>query len=753
MTDAIDIFCHWAPPDYGAAALAAAGRPVRMLERALALPVMTDVGARLRLMDRFPGYRQMPCLMSPPLETLAGPRAAADLAQRANDGMATLAARHPNRFPGFFASIAANHPDAMLAEACRAVTDLGARGVQIFTSVGGAAIDSPTFMDLFALIAELDRAVLLHPTLGFEAADYTGEPHSKYELWWALGWPYETSKAMYRLVFAGVFDRWPDLKIITHHGGGLIPVVEGRLGLGLEAYGSRTPPDLHEREQTPLRGEPLAAFRRFYTDTATFGSAAGVASAVSFFGIDRVLFASDMPFGPNAGADVIAASLEAVNALQASPAEIAQILSGNAERLLSPASAPRSTRRTGSGPHCGERSAGDEGRCHADLHRGAGELPGDPPGELLDGQPADPLRMHVDRRERRPEPRDERPFVVAGHHRDVAASNAAAGGKRTVDERRDAVGRAEDDSGPVAIPLPHRLDRAIDERLHLGDVHHRLKRKRHGPGTRLIDLDDRPAVLLHASTKCAGAGHEQGVVGLGVDDHRPAVPLRDRRLGGEPADDGVVGIDHVARGAEGPPEHPHQLRLAERQPQPLRECAGHVPLHRGLREHPVELHPPQRSRRLGRVRHVDDHRVRPRLGERLLRAMDRLGHDRQARERAIDAEHRDRNPLTGEWLRVRPHGMAAERPVAEPCCDGSHMGYAGLARLWVPTESPTCRARGDARLAGDVANRDAHAANLVVGPMGCKPAAARSSGGVDCRLGERIRRPEAYATLFERCCS
>jgi aminocarboxymuconate-semialdehyde decarboxylase len=336
MTDAIDIFCHWAPPEYAAAALAAAGRPVRMLERALALPVMTDLDERLRLMDRFPGYRQMPCLMSPPLEAIAGQREAADLARRANDGMAAMAARHPDRFPGFFASLAANDRDAMLAEARRAVVDLGARGVQIFTSVAGTAIDSPAFMDLFALMAELDRAILLHPTLGFEAADYAGEPHSQYELWWSLGWPYETSKAMYRLVFAGVFDRWPDLKIVTHHGGGMIPMVEGRLGLGLEAYGTRTPPELRERERTPLQGEPLAAFRRFYTDTATFGSAPGVASAVGFFGIDRVLFASDMPFGPEAGADLIAASLDAVKALRASPAETARILRGNAERLLGP---------------------------------------------------------------------------------------------------------------------------------------------------------------------------------------------------------------------------------------------------------------------------------------------------------------------------------------------------------------------------------------------------------------------------------
>jgi aminocarboxymuconate-semialdehyde decarboxylase len=85
--------------------------------------------------------------------------------------------------------------------------------VQIFTNLNGAAIDTPPFMALFALMAELDRPLLLHPALGMDLPDYAGETHSKYELWWTLGWPYETSKAMYRLVFAGVFDRWPNLKI------------------------------------------------------------------------------------------------------------------------------------------------------------------------------------------------------------------------------------------------------------------------------------------------------------------------------------------------------------------------------------------------------------------------------------------------------------------------------------------------------------------------------------------------------------
>jgi uncharacterized protein len=334
--NSLDIFCHWAPREYGAAALEASTRPLHMMERALAMPVMTDLAERMRLMDRFPGYRQAPCLVSPPLELIASPERAAGLARLANDGMAEMAASHPDRFPGFFASLAMNHPRAMLAEARRAVVELGASGVQIFTSINGAALDTMPVRELFALMAELDRPMLLHPALEMDAPDYVGESHSRYELWWALGWPYESSKAMYRLVFAGVFDRWPKLKIITHHAGALIPMVEGRLGAGLAAYGTRTPPELREKENTPLRGEPLAAFRRFYADTATFGSSAAIECALKFYGPERVLFGTDMPFGPQQGAGQIQATLAAIGDLEADNSRMRGILSANAERLMRP---------------------------------------------------------------------------------------------------------------------------------------------------------------------------------------------------------------------------------------------------------------------------------------------------------------------------------------------------------------------------------------------------------------------------------
>jgi uncharacterized protein len=331
----IDVFCHWAPKAYCERALEWSRGPLQMLERAASMPVMTDLDARLRMMDRFDGYEQIPCLVSPPIEVVVGPERATDLARIANDGMAEMARRCPDRFPGFAAALPMNDPDGMVAEAERAVGDLGACGVQIFTNVAGAPIDTPEVMVLLERMAGLDRPVWLHPARGMNVPDYPGEDRSRYELWWALGWPYETSTAMYRLVFAGVFERWPHLKIITHHGGGMIPMVEGRLGPGMERYGTRTPPELKERENTPLRGSPLESFRRFYADTATFGSRPAIECAVAFFGADRMLFASDSPFDPEEGPGYVRSTLDAIDAMDLTDNARASILSGNAARILS----------------------------------------------------------------------------------------------------------------------------------------------------------------------------------------------------------------------------------------------------------------------------------------------------------------------------------------------------------------------------------------------------------------------------------
>jgi predicted TIM-barrel fold metal-dependent hydrolase len=173
--------------------------------------------------------------------------------------------------------------------------------------------------------------------------DYSTEKVSKFDLWWALGWPYETSVAMGRLVFSGLFDRCPDLAIITHHVGGMIPMMEGRIGSGLDLLGTRVLPGYEQAVKTSLKQRPLEAFRKFYADTASFGSRAAIECGKAFFGIDRLLFATDMPFDPEQGPGYIRETFRAIDGMALSADQREAILFRSALKL------------------CGKVSSGDPG--------------------------------------------------------------------------------------------------------------------------------------------------------------------------------------------------------------------------------------------------------------------------------------------------------------------------------------------------------------------------------------------------------
>ena len=296
MSPVIDVFNHCLPPRFVEACRGMMTKPLVMFDRAVAMPGMSDLEERLRIIDAFPGYRQILSLASPTVESITGPDQSPDLARIGNDAQAQWVAAHPDRFPGFLASLPMNHPKATLEEARRAIEELGALGIQLYTHINGSPIDTPEVMEILKLMAELDRPVFLHPLRASTVADYPEEEVSKYDLWWAFGWPHETSVAAGRLVFAGVFDRFPNLTIVTHHAGGTIPMMEGRIKFGLEQLGTRYPPQHAAAAETPLQDKPIDAFRRFHADTATFGSRLAVEAGIQFFGADRMLFASDFPF-------------------------------------------------------------------------------------------------------------------------------------------------------------------------------------------------------------------------------------------------------------------------------------------------------------------------------------------------------------------------------------------------------------------------------------------------------------------------
>ncbi|MFE6402624.1 amidohydrolase family protein [Streptomyces alboflavus] len=307
------------------------------LKRWLELDALHDLDARLRMMDEFgDGYQQVLTLSSPPIERLAAPHESPALARLANESLHELCARHPDRFPAFVASLPLNNPDAALAELAHALDDLGARGVQLFTNVDGKPLDAPEFRGIFAEMARRDLPIWLHPARGAAFADYATEDTSRYEIWWALGWPYETSAAMARLVFSGLLEQHPTIKIITHHLGAMIPFLEGRIGLGWgDQLGSRTAGgDLARLRETVLPHRPLEYFRRFYADTALSGSVGGIRCGLDFFGADHVLFGTDCPFDPEGGPGFIRGTIRALDTLDLADADRARIYHGNILRLM-----------------------------------------------------------------------------------------------------------------------------------------------------------------------------------------------------------------------------------------------------------------------------------------------------------------------------------------------------------------------------------------------------------------------------------
>jgi len=295
--------------------------------------MLFDLDLRFRVMDRFGDYRQVISMASPPLEAFAGPEVTPGLARVANDAMAELVRRHPDRFPGFLACLPMNNPVEAEVELHRSVRDLGARGVQIFSNVNGLPLDRDEFRFVFEVMSGYDLPIWLHPARGANFPDYLTEDQSLYEIWWTLGWPYETSVAMARLVFAGVFEKWPGIKIITHHMGAMAPYCEGRIGHGWDQLGTRTSDVDYTALLDKLERRPVDYFRLFYADTALFGAAAGTACGLSFFGVDRVLFASDTPFEPERGL-YIRETIEVIDGLDIANDERARIYAGNALALL-----------------------------------------------------------------------------------------------------------------------------------------------------------------------------------------------------------------------------------------------------------------------------------------------------------------------------------------------------------------------------------------------------------------------------------
>jgi len=244
--------------------------------------------------------------------------------------MAELVAKYPDRFVGAVACLPMNDVDAALGEADRALSELHFRGVEIFTDIDGKPVDSPELMPLYEMLQSRELPVLLHPRGTSSTPDYPGEEKSKYLAFTNFGWPHASSVAMARLAF-GVFPRYPDLKVLTHHAGGMVPFFHRRIELSWDFNRTRMG---YDGDGAVLDAPPVAYYRRFFADTAVQGNTAALMCAYDFFGGDRILFATDAPYDDLMGERLYRETIAAVEAMDVSEAEREKIFEGNAIRLF-----------------------------------------------------------------------------------------------------------------------------------------------------------------------------------------------------------------------------------------------------------------------------------------------------------------------------------------------------------------------------------------------------------------------------------
>lgn len=330
----IDIFNHVMPKRY----LELADQHSKdrgLIKRMHNVRLLWDIPARVEMLEQFPDVLQVLTLSLPAPELLGGPELAPELARVANDGMAEMCRTWPHKFPAFIASLPMNNVPAALEEMDYAITTLGARGVQICSNVAGRPLDEPEYFPVFERVTrEYAMPMWMHPARPATFADYRSESTSKYEIWQVLGWPYESSVAMARMVFSGLFDRLPDLRIITHHCGGMIPYFAGRADTLWEQLGSRSEGEDYSAVRKRMTKPAIEYFRMFYGDTVLGGATAPLRCGLEFFGPDHIVFASDCPMDPEGGPMFIREGIRSVEELGLSDDEKDKIYLRNALELL-----------------------------------------------------------------------------------------------------------------------------------------------------------------------------------------------------------------------------------------------------------------------------------------------------------------------------------------------------------------------------------------------------------------------------------
>ena len=277
----------------------------------------SDPEKRIALMDKYGIDMQVLTQTMPILVGLSAENAA-EICRISNDAIGKVCRDYTERFIPF-AVVSLLDVEGAVQELDRAVREWGCRGVTVGTNSDNRGLDDPANAPFYEKVCEHDIPVFIHP-MNWHSYDLVDEDPAVMRL---FGWPFDTTIALLRLIVSGTMERYPTLKVVTHHlGGGMFPFFSNRFNIKFEK--------LKKNMQRPLE----ESLNRVYGDTAVDGSAAALPCGQAFFGTERMLFGTDYPFSPENGEVYLRENLAIIENWDLPQGDKEKILGGNAKKLL-----------------------------------------------------------------------------------------------------------------------------------------------------------------------------------------------------------------------------------------------------------------------------------------------------------------------------------------------------------------------------------------------------------------------------------
>lgn len=282
-------------------------------------PQNADPEVRLGLMEKY-GVDMQALSQTTPVLMGLNATDAAEVCRISNDDNYALCKAYPKKFVNI-CMISLYDVKSALKELDRSVNELDCRGVTVSSNQNGKGLDSPDYRPFWKKVEGYDLPVLIHP-VHWENYPLTDNVKA-WRLMHIFGWPFDTSQAAYRLIMGGVIERYPTLKIVMHHMGGMMPYLSRRIESSFDRF---------VKNQLPRHISTY--WGNLYGDTAVDGTKGAYPCGYAFFGPDRLMYASDYPFGWEAGEGYIRENLKGVRSLKIPERNMNKVLGGNARKLL-----------------------------------------------------------------------------------------------------------------------------------------------------------------------------------------------------------------------------------------------------------------------------------------------------------------------------------------------------------------------------------------------------------------------------------